>query len=819
MENTILRRLVLLVAFGAMLTFVPENHDQVNRAAAHTPDGFISEIVVGSIPRPMDLAFAPDGRVFIATLTGDVRIIKDEVLLPTPFTTVQQVNSTGERGLLGIALDPGFDSNGYVYLFFTYENNASDTSGPKTGRLIRITADGDVAVPDSESVILGSEVGSASQPSCEDFPAGTDCIPADSLSHTGGALRFAPDGKLLLATGDAAWNLQNADELRERSQDLDSLAGKLLRINPDGTAPLDNPFYTGDPSAIRSKVWSYGLRQPFRMGIDPVTGLPFIGEVGSRYWEEINVGGAGLNFGWPCYEGFAQHPTQFTLLYCQFFYATQEITAEPIYAYNRSPGAAVIGGTFSQTTSYPDEFQNAYFFGDWIRQTIYTLKTDENGNLLPESGHEFLTIPSPPVAFATGADGEVYYLAWPRQTSSFGELRHIAFTDTDQSPVAQAAVSPNGGLAPLMVQFSSEGSYDPEGGALTFSWDFDDGTDSDAEHPAHTFDQNGVYDVVLTVTDEATLIDNVVLTVVVGNELPEATISTPSPQAAYQAWDIIAFSGYGVDPEDGVIGEAAMQWTIFLHHCEPVSGNCHSHSFIETAGPGGSLVFPDQGAEVYYLELRLTVVDSAGLSDTDVVFISRDSDGDGLLDYEEILTFGTNPNEADTDGDGIGDAVELLIGSDPTLADSDGDGIDDDVDNCRLDSNAAQKDHDSDQLGAACDPDDSVPDFDGDGCIDGAELGLDPRKGGFRDPTNPWDFYDVLGPGAALPVDQIIDLPNDILGVIQHFSPSGAAPYDVQFDRGPRIGPNPWNMSAPDGVIDLPNDLLGVILQFSHDCR
>ncbi|MCH8008766.1 MAG: PQQ-dependent sugar dehydrogenase, partial [Chloroflexi bacterium] len=513
------------MAFGAMLTLVPATHDHVNRAAAHIPDGFISEIVVDSIPQPMDLAFASDGRVFIATLNGGVRIIKDGLLLPTPFTTVQQVNSTGERGLLGIALDPDFDSNGYVYLFFTYENNASDTSGPKTARLIRITANGDVAVPGSESVILGSQVGTPSQPSCEDFPAGTDCIPADSLSHTGGALRFAPDGKLLLATGDAAWNLQNGDELRERSQDLDSLAGKLLRINPDGSAPPDNPMYTGDPSAIRSKIWSYGLRQPLRMGIDPVTGLPFIGEVGSRYWEEINVGGAGLNFGWPCYEGFTQHPTQSTLPYCQLFYATQEIPAEPIYSYNRSPGAAVIGGTFSQTTSYPVEFQNAYFFGDWVRQTIYTLKTDENGDLLPESGHEFLTMANAPVAFATGADGEVYYLAWPRQTSGFGELRHIAFTDTDQSPVAQAAASPNGGLAPLTVQFSSEGSYDPEGSALAFFWDFDDGTNSDAEHPAHTFAQDGEYDVVLTVTDEAVLIDSVVLTVIVGNELPVATIS------------------------------------------------------------------------------------------------------------------------------------------------------------------------------------------------------------------------------------------------------------------------------------------------------
>ena len=111
------------------------------------------------------------------------------------------------------------------------------------------------------------------------------------------------------------------------------------------------------------------------------------------------------------------------------------------------------------------------------------------------------------------------------------------------------------------------------------------------------------------------------------------------------------------------------------------------------------------------------------------------------------------------------------------------------------------------------------PDSDGDGCSDNREIGLDERLGGMRDWQNPHDFYDVLGPGAVLPKDGVIDLPNDVLGVIQHFSPDGASPYDVQFDRGPSSGPNPWNMTAPDGVIDLPNDILGVINQFNHSCQ
>ncbi len=110
-------------------------------------------------------------------------------------------------------------------------------------------------------------------------------------------------------------------------------------------------------------------------------------------------------------------------------------------------------------------------------------------------------------------------------------------------------------------------------------------------------------------------------------------------------------------------------------------------------------------------------------------------------------------------------------------------------------------------------------DTDDDGCWDGVELGGDENFGGLREPTNPWDFYDVLGGGGG-PPDQIIDLSNDIFGVIIHYAPTGTEPtYDVQFDRGPQTGANVWNMGPPDGVIDLSNDILGVIQQYLHDCR
>ena len=109
-------------------------------------------------------------------------------------------------------------------------------------------------------------------------------------------------------------------------------------------------------------------------------------------------------------------------------------------------------------------------------------------------------------------------------------------------------------------------------------------------------------------------------------------------------------------------------------------------------------------------------------------------------------------------------------------------------------------------------------DSDGDGCLDVQENGLDEKYGGMRDYSNPWDFYDVAGLSGPTP-DGVVDLLFDILGVIQHYSPSGAAPYDIHYDRGPSSGPYPWSMTAPDGGIDLLNDILGVIRQYSHSCK
>ena len=643
--------------------------------------GFVSDVVVAGFSFPTAFAFAPDGRIFVATHSGAIQVVKDGALLPTPFLELP-ANTYFDHGVLGFGLDPNFATNGFVYVYYTYENDPSNFQGPKTGRLIRVTADGDVALPGSELVLLGSVVGDPSQPSCTDFPDGTDCLPADGCSHYGGALRFASDGTLFFATGDAAHPCTpDYQQLIVRTQNLDNLAGKILRINADGTAPADNPFYNGDPAANRSKVWAYGLRNPFRLGLQPGTDLPFVGDVGESRWEEIDIAGRGANLGWPCYEGAAAHPTYSALTTCQDLYASGDPVTHPLYAYANSGGATVVGGVFYQGSSYPAELQNAFFFGDWARGTISALKVDAGNQLVPDSVQTVLTGSGQPVNLEIGPDGDVYYLTLdpPNYT---GELRHLRFIPGNRPPVAHAAGAPQGGLAPLSIQFSSAGSIDPDGDSLSYAWDFGDNQASSQPNPEHTYDENGTYLVTLTVSDPALAEGTAQVSVIVGNQPPQAVLTEPAPDFAYEDNQVVTFSGTGTDPETGTVPSWSRSWTVLLYHCYPATVTCHKHPFLTKTGSSGTLITPPSDGDFVFLELILTVTDGVGLTGSTSIMIGPDTDGDGLRDFTELLTYGTDYLNPDTDGDG---------------------------------------------------------------CTESQELGPDEKLGGRRDPTNPWDYFNPTG--------------------------------------------------------------------------
>ena len=397
-------------------------------AAQSLPPNFIEDIVASNLDLPVAFTALPDGRLLIAQKSGVVRMIKNGVLQPAPFIDVTaQVNDYWDRGLVGIVADPSFATNGFVYLYYVYEHDASDYSGPKTARLTRVTAVGDTASLSSEVVILGSRSG----PSCAGFPVGSDCIPADSPGHQGGTIRFATDNTIYLTTGDGA-SFAVVDDLALRAQSLTSLAGKVLHITRTGAGISTNPFWTGNANNVQSKIWARGLRNPFRMTLQPGTNQVFLGDVGWSSYEEVDVATRGVNLGWPCYEGLGRQAGYESKPTCQTLYAAGPAAVQApltVYAHNEE-SAATVGGPFYTGTSYPQEYRNAYFFGDYARGWIQFLTIDGSNNLV--SGPTMFGSGLPgPVDIQMLSDEHLYYLG-----IYTGELRRIRYLGTSETRYA-----------------------------------------------------------------------------------------------------------------------------------------------------------------------------------------------------------------------------------------------------------------------------------------------------------------------------------------------------------------------------------------------
>lgn len=579
--------------------------------ASALPGGFTQEVVVSGLEYPTAFAALPDGRLLIAEKSGRVRLFKDGVLQPTPFIDLQErVNAFHDRGLLGLAVDPAFATNGFVYLLYTYDDDATDDSDPKTARLARYTAAGDTASPASERVLLGTVVGST----CNDFPRGADCIASDSPSHTVGNVRFARDGTLFVTTGDGA-RFDGVDDDALRAQDLDSLAGKVLRITPLGAGVPSNPFWTGDASANRSKVWAYGLRNPYRFNLRPGTDMPYLGEVGWGDYEEINVASAGANLGWPCYEGHHRQPGYEPKQECQVLYGRGPSAVKPpLHVWDHSVGRTATGGAFYTGVAYPEPWRGAYFFADYGEGWIGTLRVDEQDALIPGSVTTFATDVGAPVGIDVGPDSNLFSI-----DILAGELRRIVYTVGNTPPTAVATATPDNGGVPLRVRFSSAGSGDPDGDTLQYTWDFGDGTaPSSLAHPEHTYSTPGLYTVRLGVSDGRGGSASATVRVSVGNHAPVVTLTAPSTSYRFKVGDVVTYAGSATDVEDGPIPDARLSWTLTLHHC--VGVDCHAHPYATSTGPSGSFTVADHGDEVYF-ELKLTATDSAGLTGSTTVTV------------------------------------------------------------------------------------------------------------------------------------------------------------------------------------------------------
>lgn len=468
-----------------MLQIIPQSQLYSDPPPPGETGTFSGQTVVTGLSTPTAMDFDSSGRMFIAEQRGVVRVYQNGQLLPTPFLDIQnQVNFVQDRGLLGIAVHPNFPATPYVYVAYTYDpaETASNTglagrdgAGNRVARVTRFTANSatgfNTAVAGSETIIVGTNstwanISSPNQDSTDNMtlpPSGgqngtlRDILIADSRSHTVGNLAFGPDGMLYIANGDGT-SFGRVDARTTRVQNLDSLSGKILRVNPlTGQAPADNPFYNGDPNANRSKVYNLGLRNPFRFAFQPGSGTLYVGDVGWNTWEEINRG-RGENFGWPFYEGASGTSAQTggyrDLAEAQAFYATNPDVQESLWARSHAAGGvAIVAGDFYTGTAYPTAYRNSLFLSDVGDNQLRVLRLNGDGSL--NSVAPLNLNVGTVVEMTMGRDGLMYYV-----DIANGRVGRLVFTPAMAATAAGAPASMTTSLAkqPLLATGGSSAS-------------------------------------------------------------------------------------------------------------------------------------------------------------------------------------------------------------------------------------------------------------------------------------------------------------------------------------------------------------------------
>jgi len=546
-----------------------------------------------ALVEPIALDIAPDGRVFYLERVGRLNVFRPDT--STRVQTSISVNSATSCGLIGVALDPGFASNNWIYLHYT-------PAGTETNRLSRFTVTNNTLDFASEKILL--------------------TYPVESViaNHMAGDLEFGPNGNLYMSVGDNSRfsgspnnGYAPIDERAGQSQgdsqrsaaNTMSLRGKILRIKPeaDGTysIPAGNLFPAGTP-LTRSEIYVMGCRNPYRIAVDKSTSWLYWGEVGPdanndsttqgpRGYDEWNQARAPGFFGWPY--GIANNKP-----YMDYDFATGATNgyfnlvnpvnlspnntgitnlppAQPAwiwYPYAASSEFPEVGSSGGRCVmlgciyhydtnllsarKLPAYYDNTLLVMEFSRNWMREVKIDASGNVLKIN--KFLpnfTLNSP-IHMKAGPDGALYLIEYGtgwRSENTGGQLSRIAYTAGNHAPIAQAAGSPTDGAAPLTVQFSGASSSDFENDPITFAWDFDlDGTiDSTNANPSFTYTNAGNYIARLTVTDPlgSQGISDVFISV--GNTRPVVAIEAPLDGSFYNWGDFVRYNVTVTDAEDG----------------------------------------------------------------------------------------------------------------------------------------------------------------------------------------------------------------------------------------------------------------------------
>nr|MDT0658339.1 PQQ-dependent sugar dehydrogenase [Micromonospora sp. DSM 115978] len=675
--------------------------------AGAAPAGFTQQVVFAGLTRPTKLAFAADGRVFVAEKSGLIKVFRG---VADPVATVfadlrSQVYDYKDLGLIGLALSPTFPDDPWVYVSYSYDGviggsaptyrDTCPTPGScvSSARVSRLRADGD-AMTGTEQVLL------------HDW-----CTQIES--HSVGDLGFGRDGALYVSGGDgasgtfvdygqtgsptnpcgdppgpvgAALAPPTAEGGALRSQDVRTpddptgLSGTFARVNPATGAGLpENPLaHSPDPNTRR--ILAYGLRNPYRWTFHPETGEVWFGDVGWRDHEEIDrlahPGGPVANFGWPCYEGNVKQGGYRVarLSLCDSLYsAPPEAVTAPYHVYSHSQqvsagdgcptgGSAPSGLAFYPASGgdYPAAYRGALFFADYARRCVWAMRAGPDGLPDPASLLPFSSAAGAVVDLQIGPEKDLYLV-----DLTGGTIRRFHFHPADQPPRAEVRATPEEGNAPLEVHFDGSASTDPDpGDILRYEWDFtgDGSFDATGVTAQHTYPSVGTHTARLRVTDLAGRGDTTTIQIRVGTSAPQPVIVSPLATWKWSVGQRITFSGRAAEADGTAVPASRLDWQLINRHC-PTLDNCHTHTVQDWTGvAAGSFVAPDHEYPSY-LELTLTATGAGGLSASTTT----------RLDPRWTrLNMVSNPSGLEVNVDGVTyttpAAVKVVVGATTTLS-------------------------------------------------------------------------------------------------------------------------------------------------------
>ncbi|WP_199443504.1 PQQ-dependent sugar dehydrogenase [Umezawaea beigongshangensis] len=636
---------VLLVAATVVATTIGSSPP----AAAHAVNPADFQQVelargVAEMGEPMTLAVLPDRSVLHTARNGTLRRTTAEGA--TSVIGTVPVYTHDEEGLQGIGVDPGFASNRFVYLFYAPPLSTSGGDAPATGtdfsawrgvnRLARFTLNADYTLnPASQVTVL--EVATDRGMCC----------------HVGGDIDFDAAGNLYLSTGDDSnpfdsggytpiderTNRNPAYDAQRSAGNTNDLRGKVLRIkvNADGSysIPAGNLFPPGT-AGTRPEIYAMGLRNPFRFNVDKPTGAIYLGEYGPDAGTSSDARGpvgmvefnritAAGNFGWPHCVGsnttaeayvdyvFPSGPsgsrfncaapvnnsprnTGLTTLpaarpawikydncsIAAFGCGSESPMAAPVYRYDAANPSSV---------KFPASLDGHVFATEFGRRWIKTVDVNADGSAGQVSDFPWRGTQVMDAAF--GPDGALYVLdygtGWGSGDASSALYRIEYNPAGNRAPTARAGADRTSGSAPLTVNFSSAGSSDPEGGALTRSWNFGDGTTSTAASPSHTYTADGQYAATLTVTDPGGRSASATVSISVGNTAPAVRLDAPANGALFSFGDAVPYTITVSDREDGTIDCARVKLSYVLGH------DSHGHPISSRTGCSGTMQIPVDG--------------------------------------------------------------------------------------------------------------------------------------------------------------------------------------------------------------------------------